>query len=90
MKNVAKRIRHELNHMSDGDDTITRRSLHMNNRSNHSFRIEVQRQRTNDRLLRQTSLSFRETGHESIPQSKSSKTLDVHYNGPSLRNGVEA
>lgn len=103
MINVAKRIRHELNHMSDGDDAILRRSIHMNNRSNHSFRIEVQKQRSNDsllrrssssNLLRRSSSSFRETSHGSISlsQSKSKPTniLDLHFDGPSLHNGVEA
>ena len=103
MSNVAQRIRHELNYMSDGDDTILRRSIHMNNRSNHSFRIEVLKQRSNDSLLRRSSSShlmrrssssFRETSHGSISLSQSkvpsSSRLDLHYNGPSLHNGFEA
>ena len=103
MNNVAKRIRHELNHMSDGDDAILRRSIHMKNRSNHSFRIEVQKQRSSDsrfrrssssNLLRRSSSSFRESSHGSISLSQSkaipTKALDLHYNGPSLHNGYEA
>jgi hypothetical protein len=101
MANVAKRIRNELNHMSDGDDAILRRSIHMNNRSNHSFRIEVLKQRSNNsqilrssssNLLRRSSSSFRESTHGSISPSKakSSNAIDIHYSGPSLHNGLEA
>jgi hypothetical protein len=103
MSNVANRIRNELNHMSDGDDAILRRSIHMNNRSNHSFRIDVLKQRSSDSLLRRSSSSnllrrsassFRESTHGSMSLSqskaKSSNTLDLHFNGPSLHNGYEA
>jgi serine/threonine protein kinase len=103
MAKVAKRIRNELNLMSDGDDAILRRSIHMNNRSNHSFRIEVLKQRSNDtlirrssssNLLRRSSSSFRDTNHGSIALSqskaRSSSRLDLHYSGPSMRNGIES
>lgn len=110
MSNVAKRIRIELNHMSDGDDKILRRSIHMYNRSNHSFRIEVQKQRSNQSLIRRSSSSnllpptssskllrrsTSESSHHgstSLSQSKSSftKKFDLHYDGPSLHNDVEA
>ena len=103
MSNVAARIRNELNHMCGGDDAILRRSMHMNNRSNHSFRIEVLKQRSNDSLIRRSSSSkllrrspssLRETSHgsKSFSQSKLALTnmLDIHFNGPSLHNGIEA
>jgi serine/threonine protein kinase len=92
MLNVSKRLREELNAMSDGDDTILRRSIHMNNRSNHSFRIEMQRHRSTNELLRRASSSVRDTDHgtaTSLCTSISAVSKDLHYNGPSLRHGVE-
>jgi serine/threonine protein kinase len=92
MSNVSKRIREELNAMCDGDDKVLRRSIHMINRSNHSFRIHVQRQRSTHSLLWQGSPNFRETDHDlSTSPSKvvAMESKDVLYNQPSLRNGIE-
>jgi serine/threonine protein kinase len=82
MERVASMVRGELNIVSDRDDTVLRRTIHMKDRSRHSLRG------LSFLLNEERPLSLH-GGSAVLPRASSSKHL-LHFSGPSLHNGLGA
>jgi serine/threonine protein kinase len=83
MERVASMIRGKLKIVSDGDDAILRRTIHMKDRSRHSLRgLSF--------LLNEERPLSRHDGSSGFSRASSSKQLMLHFSGPSLHNGLEA
>jgi serine/threonine protein kinase len=84
MQRVAHMIRGELNIVCDGNDAFIRRTTHMNNRSSHSVRLGPTSELWNSPSALHDSYNKNGDHHGPLLSKQ------LHYNGPSLHNGIQS